>query len=306
MGIAPEQVIWRDNGGLLLGSTFTRPFEKPWEKAAMRKLQASRQSGNDRSAADPAPTRAVSDATAYYALAIERRLPRGTLERSEFDQLCRDGCERMELLSFFITTVFIGHCRSQSIYGQTDTSFQELKKLADEADQTAQRIERSNTFVQVVLSAQFENLRGPDRQKPVLYRHLPKMLRVYAADLRLFFGWVNTSAGPKNHDSLRGAASTLVQYVVSRTGRPHYDRLVNILNYIYLDYSEPAKPLLKHVRRSTPVVPAVFLSAITLKQCYLRAKKRGFVPEVPNQDQRPTGLDEQEILARVGKILAGL
>ncbi|HEV2400852.1 MAG TPA: hypothetical protein VGS27_28215 [Candidatus Sulfotelmatobacter sp.] len=215
---------------------------------------------------------------------IEKDLPKGSPARSAFDQLCADGCESITLVALLIKTIAEAHLQPATLFETFGTDPRELKKLPYEIDHIAQRIERNNAFLQAFLSAQSENLRGPDRYKAALYRHLPKELRIYAADLRIAFAMSAKDAGPKKYDSLRSAAATLVEFVKSRTGKPHYESLANILSYYF-----PRVP--KRVRNGkgdelSHKMPSLFDSAPALKENYRRMKKRGLVRSIPSFRQQ--------------------
>jgi hypothetical protein len=207
---------------------------------------------------------------------INQYFPLGSYHRRRFDELCAK-CDAEALFSYSLLLCDAA-CRwpKRSLYEMRGTSASELRKLPTELEELACKIDRVGGLLSSFMSAQVidndqaptqERVRG--RNRVAVYKHVPKTLRVFAADLRTAFEWIDPRFGPKKYDTLRGQVLNLLRYVDGHTGSPHYEHLADILGHLFPNV------VLRNGGDPKRETPALLNSADALKQLYLRWTKRG-------------------------------
>jgi hypothetical protein len=208
--------------------------------------------------------------------AINQYLPLGSFPRQRFDELSAT-CDAEMLFSCSLI-VCDAACRGpkRSTYEMYGTSAAELRKLPAELEELACKIDRVSGLMSSFISVKVidndqaptqERVRG--RNRVAVYKHVPKTLRVFAADLRTAFEWIHPKFGPKRYDRLRSHVLELLRYVDWHAGSPHYEHLADILGHLFPGV----------VKRSggdpNTKTPALLNSAEALKQLYLSWVKQG-------------------------------
>jgi hypothetical protein len=209
---------------------------------------------------------------------INQYFPLGSHARRRFDELAAK-CDAEILFSLSLIVCEVAYWPKRSIYDTYGTIASEVKELPDELEELAGKIDRTNDFLSSFRSAVvIDNDQAPikererERHKSAIYKHLPRTLRVFAADMRTAFEWINPQFGPKRYDSLRANVLELLQYVDRSTGSPHYEHLADILGHLF------PSVLQRRGRDQNRETPALLNSDAALKQLYLRSSRRGVAP----------------------------
>ena len=249
---------------------------------------------------DPSIDRALAPKTSAR-MKFDRQCPEGSEARKRFAELFRDRCRYEPLNGFLFITAAAGSLQPSSIFEGYGISVDDLKRLTKKLAPLPDQIERSDELLQSFLMAFSGQFQGMDPGKGAIYRHLPKLLRVFAADLRFATDFLDMVAGRQKYDSLRSAAADLVEYVKSRSrkNKPHYEALVELVGAYYQRVAPAFDRLPRHPRkRRSDETPPFILVVRNSRENYLRMKERGLVRAIPAAeellDKLEKELDENE------------
>lgn len=190
--------------------------------------------------------RGTAASTDLVFRSINRDLPIGTDSRRRFDNLCRSGCDAQVLFGSCVVTVWgsLDPKRSKrSIYDLASFSSSEIQRLTKDVDDLARRIARLNQTKILgplpYLADCTDNKSLPEeltlsaRGRAEIYRNLPEIMQVFAADTRAAANWVQRNRGPKRLTALRLLVIKLLEYVDSNTETPHFEDVANILSHLF-------------------------------------------------------------------------
>lgn len=232
----------------------------------------------------------------------EKKFPRGSHARKQFEQLCLLGCDPKGLLSFLTVAVHAAQGQN-SIYDIYGVSQSVLAKLPERLEKIARELDPVNRLFGNYLTALFvenpklsDQVRSVCRQRTTVYESTPRLLRALAIDLRVANAQVNKFFGPKRYDFFRHMVLMLLKYVDTCTKSPHYEAVADLLSHlssveqkILQSIGEVLpKPRQTGTRKSKRVTSGRLLtSPDALKALYLRAAKYGFRDARHSESERP-------------------
>jgi hypothetical protein len=218
------------------------------------------------------------------------KFPAGSRARATFELMCSLGCDPKALLSFLTVAVYTSQ-KEQSVYESYGVSQSVLVKLPEKLEKIARELEPVNLLFEIYLTAfcvENTNLsdqtRSRCREKGMVYKNIPKMLRTLAMDLRASNPRLRACAGPRGYNSFRHSVLMLLEYVRTSTKSPHYEAVADLLDHLFgcdakilRSLAEPPPKRARTGIGKKDHTPKLLTSADALKALYYRsATKYGF------------------------------
>jgi hypothetical protein len=213
----------------------------------------------------------------------EKKFSSGSPARATFEHLCLLGCDPRALLSFLTVAVLTSQ-NQQSVYDFCGVSQSVLVKLPEKLEKIARELEPVNLLFEMYLKAFYiENANLSDqtrslcRQKGMVYKNIPKILRTLAMDLRAANPRLRACAGPKGYNGFRHMVLMLLEYVHTSTKSPHYEAVADLLSHLF----SSDQKFLKN--------PKLLTSSDALKALYLRSAARYSLHKVRRSESGQPG-----------------
>ena len=231
----------------------------------------------------------------------ERKFPKGSSARAQFEHLSLLGCDPRGLLSFLTVTVIESRQR-KSIYELHGVSQAALVKLPERLEKIAGDLEAVNPLLGNYVQALFvenpdlsDQVRSGWRRKAAFYQDAPKVLRSLAIDLRAAHARISECFAPKRYDFFRHMVLDLLDYVNSCTGSPHYQEVADLLSQLHsvdLKIVQSVEQLLPEMERTRVRGKKcgslkLLTSADALKALYLRSAKYDWRKARQSKSKRP-------------------